>query len=272
MVQMQHAPQKDFTNNFIVTGDNIQEIIDFLVPKIRLQSQEFYKKSLFQDLSTSGKSLIDVHAGIQNTYSVLYVSTDMVNLKHTLMPLSYWGKSGGMYQKENDEFFEKLVPQSGCAETLHGELIRGINRLVYDYNNNGNGNAVKIDYSDAEENECPECGGSGEYHGEKEDETGNTEILECETCCGSGTIQEDQNEDYSVAPMFAQFLKLIVDTVPYTKSVVEKIESVITASPYHTHSYFNSRYQNYYNELSDRVIYYVLNNTDQPLPTWYNKD
>ena len=54
---------------------------------------------------------------------------------------SYWNNKG-KYQKEGDELYEKLVPSEGAAETVHGELIRGINRLFHEYCNNGNGNAI----------------------------------------------------------------------------------------------------------------------------------
>ena len=56
---------------------------------------------------------------------------------------SYWNNNGA-YQKEGDELYEKLVPSEGAAETVHGELIRGINRLFHEYCNNGNGNAIEV--------------------------------------------------------------------------------------------------------------------------------
>ena len=53
---------------------------------------------------------------------------------------SYWNDTG-LYQKEYDDFYNELVPSSNEAETNHGELIRCISRLTYDYYNNGNCNA-----------------------------------------------------------------------------------------------------------------------------------
>ena len=47
---------------------------------------------------------------------------------------TYWDANGA-YQKELDELYSKLVPASGDAETVHGELVRAVNRLYYEYCN-----------------------------------------------------------------------------------------------------------------------------------------
>ena len=47
---------------------------------------------------------------------------------------------GGLPEKENKEFdawYDKYVPAYGNCETLAGEIIRAINRLVYRYYNDG---------------------------------------------------------------------------------------------------------------------------------------
>lgn len=44
-------------------------------------------------------------------------------------------------QKEYQDLYDKFVPHSGKASTVHGELIRSISRLYYEYCNNGNMNA-----------------------------------------------------------------------------------------------------------------------------------
>ena len=49
---------------------------------------------------------------------------------------SYWGNSGS-YQKEYKELYDKLVPPQGECDTIHGELVRCIGKLQYDYGNNG---------------------------------------------------------------------------------------------------------------------------------------
>ena len=38
---------------------------------------------------------------------------------------------GGTLEKRNQKLFDKLVPGSGASETVEGELIRAINRIVY---------------------------------------------------------------------------------------------------------------------------------------------
>jgi len=44
---------------------------------------------------------------------------------------------GGTLEKRNNVLFGKLVPGSGAAETVEGELMRAINRLVYRWYNDG---------------------------------------------------------------------------------------------------------------------------------------
>lgn len=54
------------------------------------------------------------------------------------MENTYWNKQG-QYQAQYDELV-KLMPPSGPADTLAGELIRSVSRLGYDFYNNGMGN------------------------------------------------------------------------------------------------------------------------------------
>ncbi len=46
----------------------------------------------------------------------------------------------GQYQNEYDTLWQSLVPKSGSADTLQGELIRLIGRLASEYYRNGNTN------------------------------------------------------------------------------------------------------------------------------------
>lgn len=41
------------------------------------------------------------------------------------------------YEKVNEELFEELVPASGNAPTLAGEILRAVNRIEYRYWNDG---------------------------------------------------------------------------------------------------------------------------------------
>ena len=44
---------------------------------------------------------------------------------------------GGELETRNEPLFDKLVPVQGKAETLEGEMLRAINRMVYRYYNDG---------------------------------------------------------------------------------------------------------------------------------------
>jgi hypothetical protein len=44
---------------------------------------------------------------------------------------------GGELEARNEPLFDKLVPGQGTAETLEGEMLRAVNRLVYRYYNDG---------------------------------------------------------------------------------------------------------------------------------------
>ena len=48
----------------------------------------------------------------------------------------YWNNEGA-FQAEFNQLTEQLMPASGSAETLGGELVRSANRLYYDAFNNG---------------------------------------------------------------------------------------------------------------------------------------
>ena len=44
---------------------------------------------------------------------------------------------GGELEDRNEPLYDKLVPGQGAAETLEGEMLRAINRIVYRYYNDG---------------------------------------------------------------------------------------------------------------------------------------
>lgn len=74
MVNIEHTPIKskcsDFNNHYTITGNSITEIVDFCLPRIREISKEFYKKSICKDLEEIGETIIDVHAGMGQFYSI----------------------------------------------------------------------------------------------------------------------------------------------------------------------------------------------------------
>ena len=51
--------------------------------------------------------------------------------------MSNWGHLSETDRAKFDEFFDKYVPINGSANTLGGEIVRAINRIVYRYYNDG---------------------------------------------------------------------------------------------------------------------------------------
>lgn len=72
---MTHKPliQKsdNFENNYEVTGNNIDSLVEHCLPLIREKSKSFYEKNIRENLETYGKAFIDVHAGKGTTYEVV---------------------------------------------------------------------------------------------------------------------------------------------------------------------------------------------------------
>lgn len=194
------------------------------------------------------------------------------DVKTTELGKSYWDESGA-YQKEYKELYDKLVPSSGSSETLHGELIRAISRLFYDYCNNGNCNAAEAKYGEKEYT-CYDCGGSGEI---EVDDEGNVEA--CESCGGSGVYTEEEIEEVEITPFYGKFLDLIQDSLEKefdandVHEIVSTVEEIIKISVEDNGSnYFNRENMAAYNKLSDYVIWYVLNTEDVKLPENYKRD
>ena len=51
--------------------------------------------------------------------------------------MSNWGHLSETDRAKFNEFFDKYVPINGSADTLGGEIVRAINRIVYRYYNDG---------------------------------------------------------------------------------------------------------------------------------------
>lgn len=155
---------------------------------------------------------------------------------------SYWNNNGA-YQKEGDELYEKLVPPTGAATTLHGELIRGINRLFYEYCNNGNCNAVDVNYLDVDE----------DFEG----------------------IEEVKISEY-----YNKFIDLIENSLCDTicsdeiESICSDVREVIEGGANNSfcQDYYSRENVNKYNRMCDVVIWYVLNTEDRELPTNYTRE
>ena len=66
--------------------------------------------------------------------------------------MKYWNEQG-RYQEEYQEYFNKLVPETGNADTDEGNALIAISKIYHDVFNNGAGNIVDEDedYDDWDE-------------------------------------------------------------------------------------------------------------------------
>lgn len=176
----------------------------------------------------------------------------MADLKTTELGKSYWAETG-VYQAEYEQLYKDMVEDSGASKTLNGELIRAISRLFYEYCNNGNCNAVDVEYYN-EEVDCYACGGEGEYDYE-----------ECDECCGSGVDYEEHQHQPEITDFYVNFLELIKWNVPNSFARVEEVEEVMLSNE----NTFSDEDMDKYNKMCDTVIHYVLENEDKPLPIDY---
>lgn len=61
-------------NQYLIEGDDINEVIEYCMTKIRAKSQDFYRASIIKDLTSNGESLIDFHAGLHNWYKIRLIN------------------------------------------------------------------------------------------------------------------------------------------------------------------------------------------------------
>ena len=165
-------------------------------------------------------------------------------IKLTEAGKSYWDDNGA-YTAEYNKLYDELVPGSGSAATLKGELVRAISKLVYEHCNNGNGNAREVHY-ETEEERCWGCGGVG-YHDEEQEE-------ECYDCCGSGYIEEEYEAEVTVSEFYDKFLMLIEDYVPDSDELPQAVRDLICEYP----DDFSEKGMATYNILADTVLAWVV--------------
>jgi len=173
---------------------------------------------------------------------------------------TYWDDNGA-YQKELDVLYNKLVPMSGDAETVHGELVRVVNRLYYEYCNNGNCNAVERDWEE-EEYDCYNCNGTGEV------DYGEEDLEDCNDCGGTGYEWEEVEGDTYLDSWYESMLEFIVEHVPASNTVVQKLETFMLHGPGYSNYQFNDAEYEYYNDVVDTVMHYVLNSENVPNPEY----
>ena len=173
--------------------------------------------------------------------------------RSTELGKSYWDNNGA-YQEEHDRLWEELVPPSGTCDTIHGELIRAVGRLFYEFCNNGNCNAIEV-----ETGRCSRCGGDGgEYRGYDEDE-GEDVYDECGWCDGSG----EEEGDTVITPFYASFLDLIEENVP-TAPVQELRDFMEDKGNGYSRYKFDDNEMGIYNALTDSVIHHILTTKNSP--------
>jgi hypothetical protein len=166
----------------------------------------------------------------------------MSEKKITIKGNSYWG-SNGAYQEEYDKLSDELVPQSGEADTVHGELMRASGNLFYEFCNNGNCNAV-----DSIMETCHSCGGDG-YQDEEEDEDGYRE--DCHYCGG-----ECRNVvGGEVTKKYAEHLAFIKKELP--SAPIDELKQFMIDE--YTNISFGDDEMKLYNDVMDEVMYHVVN-------------
>lgn len=162
--------------------------------------------------------------------------------KQTKVGKSYWDGNGA-YQKEYETLYNSMVPASGSALTLNGELIRAVSRLAYEYLNNGN---------------CNAC----EAH-----------EIQNDSWCGDDEWEEET--EYGISDYYGKFLQIIKETIKTdtVAELVECVEEIILNSfqDWFRRQLFSDENRLTYDRLVDEVVHYVLNNEDKQLSESYIK-
>jgi hypothetical protein len=147
---------------------------------------------------------------------------------------SYYHNTGA-YQKEFDELCKKHIKPDGRSDTLNGELIRAISSLLYEYYNNGNCNACDI---------------QSKWNGSYEEET------------------------ITVDEFYSNFLDIISESIvqilPEVYDAIRAVKTFIKDDYYGSKIQFADEHMQLYENLCDIVVYYVLNNEDREIPSYYN--
>jgi hypothetical protein len=170
---------------------------------------------------------------------------------------SYWNHEGA-YQNIYDYLYENLVPSSGNAPTIHGELIRCVGRLYYDYCNNGNCNVL-----DLKMQTCHHCGGWG--YEEKYNDDEEQESEDCSYCDGAGEVQDEVYITEYYEEMIDFLSNYMLDRTP-----IANLQDYLLNSK-NGRCKFDDKEYDIYNKLTDAVIYQILNTNNVPNPL-FKKD
>lgn len=182
----------------------------------------------------------------------------------------YWYNKGAM-QTEMDRLTEKFVPFTGRSNNLNGEVIRSVNRLYYEYCNNGNGNAFEYEQH-SEWVDCPHCNGNGYLT--YIDIDGNECQENCDYCDGYGGYDDDVTHGYAIKHFYNNFIKLIRYYFELHKckegiNTINEIEKIILSDD----NCFDDDIC-VYDRLCDYAIWAVRQNENDntPIPAWYDNE
>jgi len=171
---------------------------------------------------------------------------------------SYWANNGA-YQDKYDSLWQSLVPASGYAPTIHGEMLRSISRLFYDFCNNGNCNAL-----DFRMETCHNCGGWGyeeRYNDEEEQET-----EDCHYCDGNG---ECEGEVY-LTEYYEEMVDFLYECM-YRKEPIRNLQKFLLDN-YQSRYSFSDEQMDIYNKVVDAVMYQILTTNNNPNPYYKKED
>lgn len=73
MVNIIHSPIENSNNRYQIIGSDIDELIEYCMPRVRQISKKYYEKEIRMDLEKNKKSSIDVHAGMGTSYEVILI-------------------------------------------------------------------------------------------------------------------------------------------------------------------------------------------------------
>jgi hypothetical protein len=163
----------------------------------------------------------------------------------TKLGKGYWDNNGA-YQKEYDELYTQLVPAKDEAETVHGEMIRCVSRLFYDYCNNGNCNVLDGG-SETYYETCDNCGGSGYTDDEEEDQ--------CNYCYGDGEVEVEDDGELYITEYYSEMFDFLEDNMLNPKFLIDLKEYLLNGDGDFN---FGPEEMKRYNNLTDEVMYQVL--------------
>lgn len=179
---------------------------------------------------------------------------------------TYWNGEG-VYQEEYEKLYKELVPVSGEADTVHGELLRCSSRLHYDYFNNGNINVLEhaeepchecdslgytveeCSYCDHDGDDCYECDGDGEI------------VEDCMYCDGYGSV----DGEVFVTEYYSNMITFLTHNVKNNNPLVNLQNFLLREDLGYSLYEFSDKESGVYTDLIDEVMYTVLTTENKPL-------